>query len=311
LIEIGYLVNMMGEQPTSKRKPRTGTNPGRKRALGRGLDSLIPEPEPAQNGSSVYFLCDIDRIRPNPYQPRRQFREEELAELSRSIEEQGVIQPLLVRERGNIFELIAGERRLRASKMAGLQRVPVVVKTADDSELLALSIIENIQRENLNPIEEAEAYHRLIEEFRLTQDQTAARVGKSRSSVANILRLRQLPEQIKDSLVDGRLSMGHARAILSVGDGTSQLSVWREVIKKSLSVRQTEALVKHLGSGKRKPHKADPTTESRLLLDIADELSRTFGTKIEIKKRGAKGKINIEFYDDDDLDRLIGILRRA
>jgi len=301
----------MMKQPKPKKKLSSGSNPSRKRALGRGLDSLIPEPEPESSASSTYFLCDIERIRPNPYQPRRRFAEEELAELSRSIEEQGIIQPLLVRERDNTFELIAGERRLRASKMAGLQQIPVIVKTADDSELLALSIIENIQRENLNPMEEAEAYHRLIEEFRLTQDQAATRVGKSRSSIANILRLRQLPAQIKASLVDGRLSMGHARAIVGIGDASLQLSVWRKVVKRSLSVRQTEALVKQLSSEKRKPHKADSTTESRHLSDIADELSRVFGTKIDIKKRGAKGRIQIEFYSNDDLDRLIDMLRKA
>jgi len=298
------------------RKARTGkiqdTHPkkGKKRALGRGLDALIPDVGLISGESDDYFLCDVDLIRPNRLQPRRQFPKAELEDLSRSIREQGVIQPLLVRSVDNGYELVTGERRLRASKMAGLKHVPVVLRKVDDSALLELSIVENIQREDLNPIEEADAYFRLIEEFQLTQDQAAARVGKSRSAIANLIRLRQLPEPIKESIVDGHLSMGHARAILGADGATRQNAVHRAVISRDLSVRETEALVRRLNAEKKKPGKPVEASEDILLNDIADELSRTFGTKVEIKRRGQKGRVQIDFYSNDDLDRLVNLLKQ-
>jgi ParB family chromosome partitioning protein len=191
----------------------------KKLALGRGLSALIPDAGPTFQPEDGFFLCEIDLIRPNRFQPRHQFAEEELAELTGSIREQGVLQPLIVRKSDPGFELIAGERRLRAARRAGLSQVPVVLKAVSDDQLLELSLVENIQRENLNPIEEAEAYHRLIQQLHLTQDQAAARVGKSRSAVANFLRLRQLPEEVKASIVKGGLSMGHARALLGAENG--------------------------------------------------------------------------------------------
>jgi ParB family chromosome partitioning protein len=251
----------------------------------------------------------IDLIRPNRFQPRMRFKEDELEELSNSIQEQGILQPLLVRKQTEGYELIAGERRLRAAKMAGFAQVPVVIKRISDSKLLEMSIVENIQRENFNPIEEAEAYHRLITEFDLTQDQAASRVGKSRSAVANFLRLRQLPEPIKETIIDGTLSMGHARALLGVEVSAQQNAAWRAIVSKRLSVRQTEDLIRRLKSEKKRPQVTKKSPEDRYLSDLAEELSRYFGTKVVIRKFGQRGKLEIEFYSNDDLNRLIELLK--
>jgi ParB family chromosome partitioning protein len=289
--------------------PKSGTR--KKMALGKGLGALIPEVETAKDEQKDFFFCDIDLIRPNRFQPRLNFSEEDLQELTDSIKTQGILQPLLVRKDDDGYELIAGERRLRAAKRAHLNKVPVVIKRVDDNQMLEMAIVENIQRENLNPIEEAEAYHRLITQLNLTQDQASARVGKSRSAVANFLRLRQLPEQIKDSITDGSLSMGHARAILGATASTQQLAAWRAVIAKGLSVRQTETLIRHLKSEKKKPRVSRNRTEEIYLTGLAEDLSRHFGTKIMIKKAGQKGKVEIEFYSNDDLDRLIRRLKKT
>ncbi|MDP3285391.1 MAG: ParB/RepB/Spo0J family partition protein, partial [Desulfobacterales bacterium] len=223
-----------------------------------------------------------------------------------------VLQPLLVRKDAAGFELIAGERRLRAAKMAGLKKVPVIIReVADAAEMLEMSIIENIQRENLNPVEEAEAYHRLMTEFKLTQDEAAKRVGKSRPAVANLLRLRQLPNQIKESISDGTVSMGHARALLGAETAAQQNAAWRAIISKGLSVRETENLVKRLKSEKNKSTKRKETTDGIYFSSLAEELSRNFGTKVEIIRHGKKGKIAIEFYSDEDLDNLIGRLKQS
>ncbi|TFG42953.1 MAG: ParB/RepB/Spo0J family partition protein, partial [Syntrophobacterales bacterium] len=202
------------------------------------------------------------------------------------------------------------ERRLRAARRAGLSQVPVVVKTVSDDQMLELSLVENIQRENLNPIEEAEAYHRLIEQSHLTQDQAAARVGKSRSAVANFLRLRQLPEEVKASIVKGGLSMGHARALLGAENGTQQLAAWRAVVARGLSVRETEDLVRRLKAEKKKPRAALHGSEAVHLASLSEDLSRQLGTKVTIRKSGRQGRVEIEFYGNDDLDRLIARLRQ-
>jgi ParB family chromosome partitioning protein len=207
--------------------------------------------------------------------------------------------------------LIAGERRLRAAKKAGLTQVPVIIKRIGDSKLLELSIVENIQRANFNPIEESEAYHRLITEFDLTQDQAATRVGKSRSAIANFLRLRQLPEQIKASILDASLTMGHARALLGIENSARQLAAWRAVVKKGLSVRETENLIRSLKDEKKEPKAPRKSSEDRYLTGLAEDLSRHFGTKIMIKRRGQRGKVEIEFYSNDDLDRLIQRLQQT
>jgi ParB family chromosome partitioning protein len=291
--------------------PAGGPAKRKKRALGRGLSALIPEIEKSQEPSKDFFYCEIELIRPNRYQPRIQFAEDELAELCQSIKEQGILQPLLVREENGSFELIAGERRLRAAKRAGLTQVPVVTKRIDDSKLLELSIVENIQRADINPIEESEAYHRLITEFQLTQDNVATRVGKSRSAVANFLRLRQLPDPIKASIQEGKLTMGHARALLGIENSNQQMAAWRAVVRKDLSVRETEDLIRSLKGEKKKSKVSRKSTEDRYLLNLADDLSRHFGTKVVIKQRGQSGRVEIEFYSNDDLDRLIERLRQT
>ncbi len=293
-----------------KKKSGSSSKKRKKIALGRGLGALIPNIESIEDEPKEYFHCDIGLIRPNRYQARLRFSEDELEELSRSIKEQGIIQPLLVRKDTNGYELVAGERRLRAAKMAGLNQVPVVIKNITDAAMLEISIVENIQRENLNPMEEAEAYHQLIAEFNLTQDQAAKRVGKSRSSVANVLRLRQLPEQIKADITNGALSMGHARALLGAETSAQQSAAWRAVVSKGLSVRETESLIKRLKMEKKKPKNSTASSEKIYFSGLADDLSHHFGTRVQIKKHGQRGKIQIEFYNDDDLDRLLSLLRQ-
>jgi ParB family chromosome partitioning protein len=281
----------------------------KKIALGRGLDALIPDIGSTDDGQREYFQCDIDLIRPNRYQPRHRFSEEELMELCDSIKAQGIIQPLLVRKHESGYELVTGERRLRAAKKAGLREVPVIIKSVTDEKLLEISIVENIQREDLNPIERAEAYHRLISEFDLTQDQAALRVGQSRSAVANFLRLRQLPDQIKETIMNGTLSMGHARALLGTQTSAQQATAWRAVVSKGLSVRETEKLVKRLKAQKKPPKKSQPSSEDIYFAGLANELSRRFGTKVSINRRGHRGKVEIEFYSNNDLNRLIILLK--
>ena len=295
----------------SRRSKTPGSTKRKKLALGRGLDALIPNVPTADSddaqASKSFLECDIDLIEPNRYQPRSHFSPDELAQLSESIRSQGVLQPLLVRKMDRGYELVAGERRLRAAKLAGLKTIPVLIKDVSNAEMLEMAIVENIQRENLNPIEEAEAYHRLITEFGLTQEQASVRVGKSRSAVANFLRLRQLPEQIKESITKGQLSMGHARALLGADTSAHQSAAWRAIIRKSLSVRQTEDLVKRLRNASKTVERKKSTTEDRHLNSVADNLSRRFGTKVQIKRRGKKGKLEIEFYSNDDLDRLLNL----
>jgi len=296
-----------------KKKAKKGSEPAvkkrKKMALGRGLDALIPDIESIRDVPNVFFNCDIGMIRPNRYQPRRRFSEEELMELSHSIKMQGIIQPLLVRKDTSGYELVTGERRLRAAKLAGLKQVPVVLKEVTDSKLLEISIIENVQREDLNPIEESEAYRRLMTEFNLKQNEVAKRVGKSRSAVANCLRLRQLPDAIKAQILDGTLSMGHARALLGADTTAQQNSASRMVVSKRLSVRETERLVRRMKSQKKAHKGPSKRFEEIYISDLADELSQHLGTRVQIKRKGRKGKIEIEFYNDDDLDRLIRLLR--
>jgi ParB family chromosome partitioning protein len=294
-----------------KEENRPRSKKRKKIALGRGLDALLPDIEHVESVPKEYFQCDIELIRPNRYQPRLRFSEDELEGMTRSIKEQGIIQPLLVRKDENGYELITGERRLRGAKNAGLDQVPVIVKTVTDTDLLEMSIVENIQREDLNPMEEAEAYYQLIAKFDLTQNQAAARLGKSRSALANFLRLRQLPEQIKASIINGTLSMGHARALLGASNSAQQNTAWRAVVSKGLSVRETENLIKRLKAETKKPKKSSTSSEQRYLLSLADELSRRFGTKVQIKRRGQKGKVEIAFYNNDDLDRLLSLLKQT
>ncbi len=283
----------------------------KKLALGKGLGALIPDIRAAGDMEADYFYCQVSLIRPNRYQPRKKFKEKELAALSASIKEQGIIQPLLIRRLDDGYELVAGERRLRAAKLAGYQDVPCVIKDLTEKQLLEMSVVENIQRENLNPMEESDAYHRLITEFELTQEEVAIHVGKSRSAVANFLRLRQLPESIKESIVDGALSMGHARALLGISNKAQQSAVWRAVVAKGLSVRETESLVNRLKKESGDSRKRKEGTDEIYFTNISEELSRNFGTKVKIRRRGQKGKVEIEFYSNEDLDRLLHLLNQV
>jgi ParB family transcriptional regulator, chromosome partitioning protein len=282
----------------------------KKLALGKGLGALIPDISAAGDMEDDYFYCQISRIRPNRYQPRKKFNEQELDSLSASIKEQGIIQPLLLRRHEDGYELVAGERRLRAAKLAGFKEVPCVIRELTEKQALEMSLVENIQRENLNPMEEADAYHRLITEFDLTQEATAIRVGKSRPAVANYLRLRQLPETIKESIADGILSMGHARALLGIPNKAQQSAVWRTLVSKGLSVRETESLVNRLKKESGDTRKPKIGSDEIYFTNISEELSRTFGTKVQIRRRGQKGKVEIEFYSNEDLDRLLHILNQ-
>jgi len=295
-----------------KYMPEADSAPKRKKlALGRGLGALIPESDAHPDSADDYFFCNIDLIRPNRFQPRRRFSETELQELVASIREQGILQPLIVRKSAPGFELIAGERRWRAARQAGLAQVPVVLKTVSDDQLLELSLVENIQRADLNPVEESDAYHSLITQLTLTQDQVAERVGKSRSTVANFLRLRNLPDQVKDSIIAGDISMGHARALLASENSAHQLAAWREVVAQGLSVRETENLMRRIKAAKKTPHVSPKrSSEDAYLTSLAEDLSRQLGTKVLIRASGHHGRIEIEFYSNDDLDRLITQLRQ-
>ena len=283
----------------------------KKMALGRGIEALIPEMAFSDTEDGEYLSCDVHQIRPNSFQPRMRFKPEELEELSRSIKEQGVLQPLIVRRAETGFELVAGERRLRAAKMAGLSHVPVIVRDVPDTQLLELSIIENIQREDLNALEEAEAYHRLMTEFGLTQEEVAARVGKSRPAIANFLRIRQLPEPIRASILDEQISMGHARALLAADTAAQQNAAWKAVVTRGLSVRETENLIKQLKARTTETEKPPLTSDEIYLNRLADELSLNIGTRVQIKRHGEKGRLEIEFYNSDDLERLIALLKKS
>lgn len=282
----------------------------KKQGLGRGLSALIPEPDMPVDGSADYFMCDIDLIEPNRYQPRHIFSDEELAELCQSIAEQGVIQPLIVRKADIGYELVAGERRLRASKMAGLEAIPVVVKDLTDKEMLEMAIVENIQREDFTPMEEADAYQRLIDEFDFTQDQVAVKVGKSRPAVANFLRLRQLPVHIKDSINRQEISMGHARALLGAENPSQQDKAWKTVIAKGLSVRETENLIRRMKKNVDEKKPVEKGERQIYFAQLSEKLSRDFGTKVQINRKGKKGRVEIDFYNDSDLERVLALLNR-
>jgi ParB family chromosome partitioning protein len=276
------------------------------KALGKGLSALIPETEEFGAGAVRFFQCPIEMIEPNPYQPRQAFEGEELEDLARSVKEQGILTPLLVSKAEKGYRLIAGERRWRAAQKAGLARVPVVVRETTPAQSLELALIENIHRKDLNPIEEAMAYSRLLEDTGATQESLAARIGKDRATITNTLRLLKLPSSIQKDLMDGRLSMGHARVLAGLKDGQEQKAMWDEIIRKDLSVRQAEALVK-----KRSRSRAARTRgrgKDPYLQSLADSLKNSLGTKVEIRKRGKQGSILIYFYSDEELDRLLEVL---
>ncbi|MFA6498971.1 MAG: ParB/RepB/Spo0J family partition protein [Desulfurivibrionaceae bacterium] len=283
-------------------------------ALGKGLDALLPS---GGSDGREYFLCPIDFIEANPDQPRKDINDNALAQLSASILEKGILLPLVVCEHGakGRYQIIAGERRWRAAKMAGLDEVPVLVKDVTPLDRLELALIENIQRQDLNPLEEAEAYLRLVKDFHLTQEEVAKRVGKERSTVANALRINQLPDYAKEDLVRGALSMGHARVLLSVGDEAAMREVRNEIVEQGLSVRQAEALAKKHkkmatpGSGvKRQPKKSANELPESYCKSLANGLINYLDTKARIIQSGTRGKLEIEYYSHDDLERVLSLI---
>jgi len=295
-----------------------------KKGLGKGLGALIPtsfdavsELTPSQESideQNKIVEISIDRIVPNRYQPRKVFKEEALEELAESIREHGVVQPIIIRKAGEKYELIAGERRWKAAKLAGLEKVPAIVKELSEQETTEIALIENIQREDLNPIEEAGAYQILLEEFKLTQDELAKKVGKSRPHIANTLRLLNSPLQIQEYVINGKLSAGHARALLPLPE-TGQIQLADKIISEGLSVRETEAIVKGIitleeeqENKKNKKASQSGRALSADLLDIEDRLKSYFGTKVRLISKGKKGKIEIEYYNEDDLIRIIDLL---
>lgn len=277
-------------------------------ALGKGLGALLPDIEKEDRKNFLY--CGIEEIAPSRYQPRKGFNEKKLAELTDSIKEKGIIEPLIVRKTDGGYELIVGERRWRAAQSAGIKEVPVIVRDVTTSEALELALVENLQREDLNPLEEAEAYKRLMEEFNYTQEELAKRIGKDRTTVANAVRLLKLPQEIKASLADETISSGHARAFLGLNSPEEQKMACSRVIQRGLSVRETERLIKRLNARRSTRDMGDmPASEEDIQLGYLEETLRKFlGTQVRIPKRGRKGKIEIEFYSREDLERIIEII---
>ena len=296
--------------------------PIKKKGLGKGLDSLIPDnksmksvtsektvesKEDAAAKSGVQVM-KINEVEPNRDQPRKNFDEDALLELSDSIKQFGVLQPLLVRKRKDYYEIIAGERRWRAAKLAGVKEVPVIEKEYTDQEILEIGLIENIQRENLNPIEEAIAYKRLLEEFNLKQDEVAERVSKSRTAVTNSMRLLKLSYKIQQMIIDDMISTGHARALLAIDDPELQYTLANKIFDEKLSVRETEKLVKEIKNPK-KPKEKKPVANSFIYQDLEEKMKSVFGTKVSIASKGkGKGKIEIEYYSDDELEHLFDMM---
>ena len=277
----------------------------KRKALGRGLSALFPESSTIDEESG-FFYCAVESITPNPLQPRQDFSDSELSELANSIKENGIIQPVLVTRVKDGFQLIAGERRWRAAQKAGLHKIPAWIRDVSPAESLELALIENILRKDLNPIEEALAYQEMIQKFSLTQESLSKRIGKDRSTIANFLRLLNLPDFIQKDIVNGALTMGHARVLAGINSLSSQKSLRDIIIKKSLSVRQTESLANKFSKPTKK---IDSTLETDYYMEaLSKDIQKFLGTKVSIKKTGKKGKIIIDFYSDDELDRLIGVL---
>jgi ParB family chromosome partitioning protein len=278
-----------------------------KQALGKGLGALIPDLSTLDDKEKKALgitEIELDRIVPNEYQPRKVFDDEKLKELAASIKEQGVIQPIIVHRAGSGYELIAGERRWRASRLAGLKTIPALVKEATKRELLEMALIENIQREDLNALEAAEAYKRLQDEFKLTQEDLARRVGKERSTVTNFLRILHLPKEIKQDLASGEISMGHAKALLSLERSRDQIQAAALIVKKGLSVREAESLASRL----KNPPKERKIRQSQELKSLEEKLKKKLGTKVSISSRSRGGRIVIEYYSTEELDRILEMM---
>lgn len=283
-----------------------------RKALGKGINALIPDfemgvPESTERGTSLGTELLIDEISPNRFQPRKYFDDDKLEELVMSIRENGILQPVIVQKAETGYELVVGERRWRASKKAGLKKIPAVIREVSDNQALELAIVENIHRHDLNPIEEAEAYARLSDEFALTQKMIAKKVGKSRAAVANILRLLKLSGNIKEDLISGKLSMGHARALLGLDNGGQMQALRKEIFKQDLTVRQTESRVSRLKQPA--PAKLVPAGKKNIFIrDLEKGLERKLGTKVEINSGEKGGKLVVTYYSDDDLDRILDLI---
>lgn len=305
--------------------------PMKRNGLGKGLDSLIPNKNAENVKSTVKntvksgstakvsevneddnktgeLLVKINKIEPNRHQPRKAFEEDSLLELADSIKQFGVLQPLLVQKKKDYYEIIAGERRWRAAKLAGVKEVPVIVKDYTNQEIVEISLIENIQRENLNPIEEAMAFKRLLEEFNLKQDEVAERVSKSRTAVTNSMRLLKLSDKVQQMIVDDMISTGHARALLAIDDKEQQYTLAMKIFDEKLSVRETEKMVKALKNTKKQPEKVE--NEHQFAYDdIAEKMKTIMGTKVKInQKSNGKGKIEIEYYSPEELERIYDLI---
>ncbi len=295
---------------------------GSKRGLGKGLDSLIPaaskttstakakETKKEKAPEGPVSIVNINKVEPNRDQPRVKFDEDALEELADSIKQFGVLEPLIVQDRKKYYEIIAGERRWRAAKIAGLKEVPVIIKNYTEQEIVEISLIENLQREDLNPIEEAKAYKRLLEEFNLKQDEVADRVSKSRTAVTNSMRLLKLTDEVQQMVIDEMLSSGHARALISVEDKDQQYELAQRIFDEKLSVREVEKLVKDLGREKKeKKKKEEDAALLAIYAKLEEKLKTQLGTKVSIvpKENGA-GRIEIEFYSADELDRIMSLI---
>ena len=291
-----------------------------KKGLGKGLDSLITNKvekpvvtEIAIDKEGGAVLVNMAKVEPNRDQPRKKFDEDALLELSESIKQFGVLQPLLVQERKDYYEIIAGERRWRAAKLAGVKEVPVIIKNLTEQEIAEISLIENIQREDLNPIEEAQAYKRLLTEFNLKQDEVAERVSKSRTAVTNAMRLLKLNEKVQQMLIDEMLTTGHARALLGIEDEEKQYEVAQKIFDEKLNVRDTEKLVKNIQNEKDNPSTEKNKIDPQLIAvyrDLEEQIKAILGTKVYINpKDNKKGKLEIEYYSQDELDRIIDLIR--
>ncbi|WP_027472581.1 ParB/RepB/Spo0J family partition protein [Saccharicrinis fermentans] len=287
----------------------------KKNALGRGLGALIDNADEVNRGKPLEGMDEIEvsKIVANPWQPRSRFDEEKLDELAKSIEKIGVIQPLTVRKSGNKYQLIAGERRFRASKIAGLEKIPAYVRTADDETMLEMALVENIQREDLDPIEIAISYQRLIDECKLTQESMSERVGKKRATVTNYLRLLKLPAEVQLGLRDKKLGMGHARAIIGIEDPQTQIKIYEEIVTNDYSVRKVEEVVRELNAPKAEKEPAkDKAALPEEYKQLSDQISSVFNTKVQFNRsEKGNGKIVIPFKSDEDLERIIAILDKA
>jgi len=281
-----------------------------KGGLGKGLDALFPGKEPLDIDYEKERIIDLEiaKIKPNPCQPRKTFSNESLKELADSIKEHGIIQPVIVRPVGDHYELITGERRLRACKLIKKIHISAVIRESSDREMAEVALIENIQREDLNPLEEARAYQALAEDYGLTQEEIAKRVGKSRSAVTNFLRVLRLPELVLTALAENKITLGHARTLLALNEATEQIELFNKIYKNQLSVRDTEKLVKNLQKAPKIPTPDRKPANDVFVKDVAEKLAEHLGTKVLVTDKGNKGKIEIEYYSEEDLERILDII---